>query len=406
MKTKLSRRERLMATLKGEPIDRPAVNLYEIGGFKVDCNDDDEFNVYKYPTWKPLLDLAYEQTDIIRMVSPIRSRGHEVTGPALNSKISEIYNQEEFIKDGSRFTSTTLNIAGKTLTSLTRRDPEVDTTWVVEHLIKNTEDIKAYLQIPEEFFYCDVDIDKLKAEDQAVGDAGIVMVETEDPLCMVASLFSMEDFTVVAMTEQKLFHKLLDKVAPILYERTEKVAKLFPGHLWRIFGPEYATEPYLPPNLFKDYVVNYTSNMVDSIQRYGGFARIHAHGRIKNIMDYIVGMGAAAIDPVEPPPNGDVKLKDFLEAYGENMVIFGNIEISDLEGMVQSEFETLIRQTLDTAMSYKGRGFVLMPTSSPYGREISSRTMQNYETLVRLATEYNYTYEDKKQETVARENTH
>jgi len=40
---KMTRRERLMATLRGEPVDRPAVNFYEIGGFAIDPSDPDEF---------------------------------------------------------------------------------------------------------------------------------------------------------------------------------------------------------------------------------------------------------------------------------------------------------------------------------------------------------------------------
>ena len=47
-----------MATLRGEPVDRPAVNFYEIGGFDVDPDDPDEFNIYNDPSWRPLLQLA------------------------------------------------------------------------------------------------------------------------------------------------------------------------------------------------------------------------------------------------------------------------------------------------------------------------------------------------------------
>ena len=66
----MNRRERLMATLQGRPVDRPAVNFYEIGGFNVDPNDPDEFNIYNDPSWKPLLDLAENETDLIRMRGP------------------------------------------------------------------------------------------------------------------------------------------------------------------------------------------------------------------------------------------------------------------------------------------------------------------------------------------------
>ena len=51
-----------MATLQGRPVDRPAVNLYEIGGFVVDPSDPDPFNVYNDPSWQPLLRLAEQRT--------------------------------------------------------------------------------------------------------------------------------------------------------------------------------------------------------------------------------------------------------------------------------------------------------------------------------------------------------
>ena len=72
----MTRRERLTATLKGEAVDRPAVNFYEIGGFLVNPDDPDEYNIYNSPSWRPLLDLAENQTDIIRLVSPVRAQSH------------------------------------------------------------------------------------------------------------------------------------------------------------------------------------------------------------------------------------------------------------------------------------------------------------------------------------------
>ena len=80
--TNMIRRERLMATLRGEPVDRPAVNFYEIGGFTVDPADRDSYNIYNSPDWQPLLELADEHTDIIRMMSPVRARSIDPTGSA------------------------------------------------------------------------------------------------------------------------------------------------------------------------------------------------------------------------------------------------------------------------------------------------------------------------------------
>jgi len=53
----MTRKERLIATMKGEPVDRPALNFYELGGFIVNPDDQDEYNVYNSPSWQPLLEL-------------------------------------------------------------------------------------------------------------------------------------------------------------------------------------------------------------------------------------------------------------------------------------------------------------------------------------------------------------
>jgi len=374
-----------MATLRGEPVDRPAVNFYEIGGFQVDPSDPDEFNVYNDPSWQPLLELAEEQTDLIRLCSAVRPRSHEV---AVDNYRDEFFRKEKYVDGGCRFNRLTLKVGSRTMTSLTRRDPEIDTIWMLEHLLKNAEDLKAYLELPDEVFAEEVNVAGLLEEEKKLGDRGIVMVDTEDPICAAAYLFSMADFTVIALTEQKLFHRLLEKLSRHIYARTEKVAKGFAGHLWRIFGPEFAGEPYLPPHLFKEYVVRYTGPMVEAIQKHNGFARIHCHGRIRAVLDYIVEMGAAAIDPIEPSPQGDVELAYVRGKYGREFVLFGNLEAADIVNMEPAEFEKVVEKSLKDGTSGEGRGFVLMPSSSPCGRKITARTMANYETMVRLATNF------------------
>lgn len=379
--------QRLMATLRGEPVDRPAVNFYEIGGLPIQPNDPCEFNIYQNPSWKPLLDLAENHTDIIRMRSPVRSRPQDPE-MNLNNAAAEHIAVREYFDGGSRFVHTALKVAGRTMTSLTRRDRDIDTIWNVEHLLKNTEDIEAYLQLPDDFFLETINIDYLLEEENQVGDKGIVMVDTEDPLCAAAALLSMADFTIIALTEQTLFHRLIEKHVRHIYARTQKVAKEFPGRLWRIYGPEYAVEPYLPPQLFREYVVRYVTPMIEMIHQFGGFARIHAHGNIGAVLPDIVKMGADAIDPIEPPPQGNVDLAAVRREYGKDMVLFGNIEISDLENMESASFEKLVRQTLHDGTLGTGRGFVLMPSSSPYGLKITDQTLANYTLMVELVNRF------------------
>jgi hypothetical protein len=373
-----------MATLRGEPADRPPVSFYEIGGFRIDRFDPDPYNVYNSPDWQPLIELAEEHTDIIRLMSPVRDRSIDPTGSAVGERWHEFFREETEDDGETRVTRTQLTVAGRTLTQVTRRERELNTVWTVEPLLKNAADVEAYLTVPDEAFTERIDVAPLEAEEVALGERGIVMVDTEDPLCAAAALMAMEDYTVLAFTENALFHRLLEKMARRIQPRTAEISRLFPGRLWRIYGPEYASEPYLPPRLFNDYVVRYVAPMIRDIHAHGGYARVHSHGRVKNILDMIAGMGADALDPIEPPPQGDVTLREVRQRYGRQLVLFGNLEISDIELLPAAQFSELVKRALDEGTAGEGRGFVLLPSASPCGRNVSPVTLRNYDTMIRL----------------------
>ena len=376
-------RERLLATLKGEKVDRPAVSFYEIGGFNIDPDDPDKYNVYNAPSWKPLLELADNHTDIIRLASPVRAESHSSWGGSSKTDAGNpVIERVEWEEGDDRFARLTYHVGERKLSSLTRRNKEFDTVWTIEHLLKNIDDVKTFLQLPDEVFDEEIDVGPLFKQEADLGDRGILMVDSEDPLCAVATLFSMDEFTLFAFTEQELCHQLLEKHARYIHKRTEKVAREFPGRLWRIYGPEFATEPFLPPHLFNEYVVRYVNPMVEMIHRYNGYARIHAHGNIKGILDYVAEMKADAIDPIEPPPQGDVELEFVKQKYGQEMVLFGNLEISDIENMPSDKFRQVVRRSIEAGTEGAGRGFVLMPSSSPCSREISELTLRNYQIII------------------------
>jgi uroporphyrinogen-III decarboxylase len=376
-------RERLMATLHGEKVDRPAVSFYEIGGFNIDPDDPDKYNIYNSPSWKPLLELAENHTDIIRLASPVRADSHASwSGNAKSDAENPVIERVEWEEGDNRFARLTYHIGKRKLTSLTRRNMDFDTVWTVEHLLKNIDDVKTFLEIPDEVFDEQIELEPLVEQERELGDRGILMVDTEDPLCAVATLFSTDEFTLFAFTEPGLCHKLLEKHARYIYQRTEMVARHFPGRLWRIYGPEFASEPFLPPHLFHEFVVRYDEPMVEMVHRHHGFVRLHSHGNMKGILDHIAGMKVDAIDPIEPPPQGDVELEYVREGYGKQLVLFGNLEVSDIENMPSDRFRELVRGSIRAGTKGEGRGFVLMPSASPCSREISPLTLRNYEIIV------------------------
>ncbi len=365
----MNRRQRLMNTLRGCPVDRPPVSFYEINGLDERPDDPDPFNIYSHPSWAPLIELAREQTDRIVMRSvPLRG--------APPDPLAELTTTETWDDGAARYTRRTIRCGRHVFTATDRRDRDVNTTWRVEHFLKGPDDLRAWLALPAPTFGGEPDVAGVLAAEAALGDSGIVMIDTPDPLCLAADLFAMADYTVVAATEPALFHRLLERFAAVLWPKTEAVAAALPGRLWRIYGPEYAAAPYLHPRYFREYVVQYDTPLVRAIQRTGGYARLHCHGRLKAILDDIAATGCDGLDPIEPPPQGDVELREVRAKYGAQMVLFGNLEASDIENLPTPEFEIKIRRAL--AEGVGGRGFVLMPSSCPYGRVLSPLALANY----------------------------
>lgn len=374
----MNRRERLMHTFAGRTVDRPAVCFYEINGFTQNPRDPDKFNIYRDPSWQPLLALAREKSDVlVSTYAQVLDHGRKVDivpGELSSSSVEEEGNR--------RIHRTEIRAKDRILRSVMVREADIDTTWVTEPLLKTAEDLRAWLDLPTGTADGEVAVVEALALDREIGDAGCLMLNTDDPLCMIASMFDMGTYTIIALTEQELWREALDKAAAFLEQRVERISRALPGRLWRIVGPEYAGVPYLPPYLFEQYVTRYDHRLVEIIHKNGGYARMHSHGNLKDILDFIAATGCMGLDPIEPPPQGDVDLAYVRKRYGKDLVLFGNLEASDLENLPQPAFRERIRRAIAEGTSGEGRGFVLMPSASPYGRRFSATAMKNYDAMI------------------------
>lgn len=375
----MTRRDRLMATLRGDRVDRPAVSFYELNGLDERTEDSDPFCIYTDPSWHDLITLTREKTDRVVM----RHVPYETEEP---DPCDALTDTESWCENDHRYTVRRIQCGSHVLTSRTRRDKDVNTTWTEEHLLKNEEDLRAYLSLPLPPTERRVETRSIIEAEEALGDSGIVMIDTPDPLCCAASLFSLAEFTVIALTSPSLFHALLERFASMIWAKTAAVSAALPGRLWRIYGPEYATPPYLPPHLFDEYVCRYVEPMIKMIHAHGGYARIHAHGRVRDVLPAIVAMGADAIDPLEPSPQGDVALGDVRYQYGKELVLFGNIEVADIENLPPTRFAEKARRAIAEGTAREGRGFVLMPSACPYGRKLSENAYRNYEIMCAIVS--------------------
>jgi hypothetical protein len=258
------------------------------------------------------------------------------------------------------------------------------TTWTIEHYLKDIDDLDKWLSIPYE--PGEVNVDRIRKAEAEVGDNGIPFVDTGDPVLVVAELFRFEDFLLYWLTHRDKIVYAMDVIFERQYDELEQALESGAGPAFRLVGPEYATPPYVPPDDFRELVLKYDGRLIELIHQYGGFVRLHCHGRIGRVLPMFVEMGADGTDPVEAPPSGDIDLAQVKRLYGDDLVLFGNMQLRDLEYVTSQEMDTLVKKSMDAAKA-KG-GYVLMPTSSPINAPLKPETEANYLAFIEAGLKY------------------
>jgi len=363
----LTSRERLLKTLNREPIDRIPISTYELTPYGADPWYEAQ------PSYRELLKFIAEKTDILCLWDQ----------PAQNACAWE----EEFQRwseNESFFERYILHTPKGDLTRLTRRDANLNTLWTVEPLLKTLEDAEAYFALPWDFG--GMDMTRYRQIEARMGDRGLMLCDTLDPVCALAYGFGFESFMIYAWQERERVKKCMDAVLERLLIELRHKLELGAGPIWRIYGPEYISPPYFPVEAFRELVAAYDKPLIDLIHEYGGKARLHSHGRVSRLLDIIVEMGADAIDPLEPPPQGDADLAEVKKKYGDRLILFGNIELSYLEYWEAGQIEDYVKRSIEAAA--KGGGYVIMPTAAPINAPLWEKTAQNYYRFIETALKY------------------
>ena len=368
----MNSRERLLIALAGGTPDRVPVSTYELVGYNSRHFENQD------PSYTRLMDVIRRETDCIAMWEPASNATFLESAAPVEMKV------DEWREGDSRVCRKTLHTPRGELTQCTRVVDNVHTVWQVEHWCKSLEDVDRALSTPyAPLDYDFTDLARLRGE---VGDHGIIIVSPADPLWLTADLMSFGDYTMWAMFETEHFTRTLE----VLHARNmENLSRMLCAGVvdgYRICGPEYATPPFLPPELFRKFVVPFVTEMIDLIHQHGAHARVHCHGRIAEVLDMIIETGADSLDPCEPPPDGDISLADLKRRAGRSLCLLGNLEVRELECGTPGEIRTRVRECMETAK--EGGGYIIMPSAAPYGTPLPARAEANYMAFIESALEH------------------
>ncbi len=351
--------ERLLAVLAGKPVDRPPVSLYEIDGFSTRYSPD-------HPSYRRIRDFVRRHCDNMVMEMP------DIPGPLgfLFTGCEEGTVRRETSMDGpDEVTVTTIETPKGPLSTTTRRNADAYTVWTTEFLVKDAADAERLLSL--EYIPAQPSMERFEAVRGELHGRGIMMPDIHDPMVMAATVMEFNTYMLLMTLERKTFRALLDMFAGRVHDWLDAVLAMDGGPLFRIVGPELCTPPYMPPELFREFVVDYDTPFIEKIHRAGKFARLHSHGNIAKVADMIIGMEPDALDPLEEPPGGDMAFDEAVRLLGPHMCLMGNIQEAMFELHTPEEVAAETRRILDIGAP-SGR-FVLMPTATPITVPLPSR---------------------------------
>jgi len=373
----MTSRERLLAVMAGRPTDRVPISTYEMSGW------DPSSWYNQRESYRSLMDLARERTDCLYMAG--------LPGPDFGHA-PDRYEWHERRDADKVFITSTWHTPKGDLIARFRRDDSVHTQWTLEHRLKNLDDIDKYLSMGWEIKNTP-DLSDFARAQRDLGDHGIMMPSLGDPICEGADLFEMGEFLIYALTDLDRIRYFLDAIheRQMAWLSAAMEAGVRAGVNWRevmfrICGPEYATPPYASPELFAVLVTPYLKQMSDLLHRYGANVRIHSHGKIAKVLDEIMKTNPDGLDPIEPPPDGDIELDEVKRRIGDRVTLYGNIELKLLEHGKIDQVRDFVIRTM--AQAKKGGRFVSMSTASPINDPLSPQTLDNYRVWIDTAREH------------------
>ncbi len=344
----MTSRQRLLAALRCQPVDRVPVAPFGFG--RVD--PDGEMG-------RRLL----RETDLL---VPVGS-GFGWLGPEAES---------EQIVEGD-VTTTILHTPKGDLRHRVKRT--AFTSAPIEYFCKNAQDVERWLSIP--FTPREPSFDGYHDWVQRAGEEALVMGDLPNGVCLPAAYLSPEDFCLMWADAPDVLKEFTAEGNRRLLPFVEKCSQAgIPA--FRIVGGEYVTVQ-LGPRAVDELLTPFDTELIAVIHRHGGLTYYHNHGPIMRWLEPLADLGTDALEPVEAPPWGDCDLAEAQRRIGGRVCLVGNLDDMEIiDRLPAAEVKRIARERLQAAGA---SGFILGGTASGTYTE---RAAAKFIEMVRVAEEF------------------
>ncbi len=252
------------------------------------------------------------------------------------------------------------------LTWAYEEDEGIETSWDVRKTIEKPEDVEKLLSVPFSFRHpAPAEYEPFRLHRRAMGHAAIGGGHVNSMVAMLVGVMEYEQMLEWLITEPERIKLLADAWLERTWARIEYELAQGVGPFWHFNGVERAAPPMMSPRHWDELVVPYDGEIMRRIKARDPQARIHVHchGRVGTMLDSWMSLGVDSIDPVEPPPQGDIEFVEAKRRVAGRLTLFGNIEFCLLDLGTPDEVETAVRRAIEEG----GKDhMVLFPSATPH----------------------------------------
>ena len=344
---KLTSRERLTRIFEAKEIDRPALKLWGAGLHTPNTG-------YIHPDYAPVGKLAAEISDLFLTVSsPFSFNGGSRLGEFIEVSTEDTSNptqKKRHIKlhtpKGDLYMCESYSTIG-------------DPGYVLEHMVKEPEDIDKLLSLPYEPY--PIDMKSFYDTEAALGDRGVTMFAVPHVGMMLHEMMGSETLAYFSIDYRDELLELEKVYFDRCYDFVKGVLATGIKAPFNWVGPELFIPPLLTPNDFEDFVFNFDKPFCDLIHDNGCHVWVHSHNKVAKFIERFIEMGVDVLNPLEPAPNGDIELDKIVKKYGNRIGWEGNIEIQELLLSTPDKIRPLIDECV--AAGWESGRFILCPSA-------------------------------------------
>jgi len=340
----MTRKERLECIFNGGVPDRPAVKVWRASPFAES----------RFEAQEPIRRLAVEKTDL---VVDCHSPFNLYCGVHYERMIEDSEtpsDSPDWIDRIRIYHTPDGDLRGVYSKSATGK-PGYDK----EYPLKDSGDIKKILSMPYEAF--PFNSAPYRNRSRELGDAGIVILGLDHAMYGLERLIGSQNFALWSLDCEDLMLEAIETFSQRICGHVKDALANGVNGAFGWVGPELCIPPLMSPAAFDKYVFPFDKKLIDTIHNGGGRAWVHCHGKMKPVIERFADMGVDALNPIEPPPMGDVEIEEAFELVGGRMALEGNIELHDIMTGAKEELAKKIHRTLEAG---RGKRLILCPSSA------------------------------------------